>query len=153
MFQIFDYYSASGMVLLWFCFFECITIAYVYGVEKFYEDIQDMIGYRLNPWLKICWLIFTPIITMVCFILISFSGIFFQILVIILYFQGILLFSIVTYKPLTYNRTYVYPTWAQVIGWSMALVPMSMIPIYFTYYLVTSPGGSLLQVGTYILFV
>lgn len=64
-FQVFDYYGASGMVLLWFCFFESVAIAYVYGVSRFYDNITAMIGYKLSPWLKICWLTFTPIVTMV----------------------------------------------------------------------------------------
>ncbi|XP_065350626.1 sodium- and chloride-dependent GABA transporter 2-like [Cloeon dipterum] len=116
-FQVFDYYGASGMVLLWFCFFESIAIAYFYGVNKFYNNITTMIGYRLNPWLKICWLTFTPIVTM-----------------------GILIFSIYSYTPLTYNRTYTYPLWAQAFGWTLALVPMSIIPGYFIWDLYNRPG-------------
>lgn len=65
LFQVFDYFAASGMVLLWFCFFECIAVAYGYGAERFYNDITDMIGYRISPWLKACWLVLTPIVTMV----------------------------------------------------------------------------------------
>lgn len=31
MFQLFDYYAASGVCLLWVAFFECIAVAWVYG--------------------------------------------------------------------------------------------------------------------------
>jgi hypothetical protein len=63
------------------------------------------------------------------------------------YFQGILLFSMSAYAPLTYNRTYIYPLWAQGIGWMLALVPMSVIPIYFFWYLLTRKGTTLHQVN------
>ena len=65
MFQLFDYYAASGMVLLLFCFFESIAMGWVYGGKNFYENIEDMIGRKLCPWLRFCWQFVTPAITMV----------------------------------------------------------------------------------------
>lgn len=67
MFQIFDFYAASGIVLLWICFCESICVAYFYGADKFYNDIYQMIGYPLIPWFKYCWKYFTPVITLVSY--------------------------------------------------------------------------------------
>ncbi|XP_014245066.1 sodium- and chloride-dependent taurine transporter-like [Cimex lectularius] len=116
-FQLFDYYGASGMVLLWFCFFECIAVAYFYGMDKFYANVKEMVGYKLHIWFKICWKWLTPIVTM-----------------------GILIFSTVQSLPLTYNRKYIYPAWAINIGRAMALIPMIIIPLYFVLYFMTRSG-------------
>ncbi|XP_012988176.2 sodium- and chloride-dependent creatine transporter 1 [Esox lucius] len=116
-FQLFDYYSASGMTLLWQAFWECIVVSWVYGADRFMDDIARMIGYRPFPWMKWCWSFITPCVCM-----------------------GIFLFHLFNYKPLTYNNTYVYPWWGEVIGWCMALMSMLCIPVSVLYKLCRSTG-------------
>lgn len=116
-FQLFDYYSASGMTLLWQAFWECIVVSWVYGADRFMDDIARMIGYRPFPWMKWCWSFITPCVCM-----------------------GIFLFHLFNYKPLTYNNTYVYPWWGEVIGWCMALMSMLCIPVSVLYKLCRATG-------------
>lgn len=35
------------------------------GVDNFYDGLEDMIGYRPNPWMKWSWTIITPVLCMV----------------------------------------------------------------------------------------
>nr|XP_022345993.1 sodium- and chloride-dependent creatine transporter 1-like isoform X2 [Crassostrea virginica] len=106
-FQLYDYYSTSGMVMLWVCFWECIVIGWIFGSEKFNDAIELMIGYRINKWFHFCWKYITPLVT-----------------------TGIFLFQVVGFKPLKYNNVYEYPPWAQAIGLMLALVSMICIPIF-----------------------
>ncbi|KAI5610519.1 sodium- and chloride-dependent creatine transporter 1, partial [Silurus asotus] len=117
-FQLFDYYSASGMTLLWQAFWECIVVAWVYGADRFMDDIARMIGYRPFPWMKWCWSFLTPCVCM-----------------------GIFVFHLVNYKPLTYNNVYVYPWWGEMIGWCMALSSMLCIPVSVAYKLIMAKGS------------
>ncbi|XP_018593282.1 sodium- and chloride-dependent creatine transporter 1 isoform X2 [Scleropages formosus] len=61
-FQLFDYYSASGMTLLWQAFWECVVLAWVYGADRFMDDVARMIGYRPLPYMKWCWSYVTPLV-------------------------------------------------------------------------------------------
>uniref|UniRef100_A0A8C7W1J0 Transporter n=1 Tax=Oncorhynchus mykiss TaxID=8022 RepID=A0A8C7W1J0_ONCMY len=116
-FQLFDYYAASGVCLLWVAFFECIAIAWIYGADNFYDAIEDMIGYRPNPWMKWSWTFITPVLCAGCFI-----------------------FSLVKYKPLTYNKVYEYPDWSIGLGWSLALASMICIPMVMVIKILQSDG-------------
>uniref|UniRef100_A0A452UFZ7 Transporter n=1 Tax=Ursus maritimus TaxID=29073 RepID=A0A452UFZ7_URSMA len=59
-FQLFDYYASSGICLLFLAVFEVICVGWVYGADRFYDNIEDMIGYRPWPLVKISWLFLTP---------------------------------------------------------------------------------------------
>ncbi|XP_027713150.1 sodium- and chloride-dependent betaine transporter [Vombatus ursinus] len=107
-FQLFDYYASSGMCLLFLSFFEVICISWVYGANRFYDNIEDMIGYRPWPLVKICWLFLTPGLCLATF-----------------------LFSLIKYTPLKYNNIYVYPPWGYSIGWMLALSSMICVPLFF----------------------
>lgn len=65
MFQILDSYAVSGFCLLFLIFFECISISWCYGIQRFYDGIKDMIGYYPMGWWKFCWVFTTPAI---CFV-------------------------------------------------------------------------------------
>ncbi|KAM9824348.1 LOW QUALITY PROTEIN: sodium- and chloride-dependent GABA transporter 2-like [Neosynchiropus ocellatus] len=116
-FQLFDYYAASGMCLLFMAIFETVCIAWVYGVERFYDNIEDMIGYRPGPYIKYCWLFLTPATCI-----------------------GTFAFSLIKYTPLKYNNDYVYPWWGYAIGWLLALSSMVCIPLWMIYKLSTTQG-------------
>uniref|UniRef100_A0A3B3UEK0 Transporter n=1 Tax=Poecilia latipinna TaxID=48699 RepID=A0A3B3UEK0_9TELE len=116
-FQLFDYYAASGMCLLLMSIFETVCIAWVYGADRFYDNIEDMIGYRPGPYIKYCWLFFTPATCI-----------------------GTFAFSLIKYTPLKYNNVYVYPWWGYFIGWLLALSSMVCIPLWMVYKLSTTQG-------------
>ncbi len=60
--------------------------------------------------------------------------------------QVVFCMSAYSYSELTYNRVYKYPQWSIVIGWMMACLSVTMIPIIMAYKLFTTEG-TLYEVG------
>lgn len=55
--------------------------------------------------------------------------------------QAVFLFSLIKYKPLKYNNSYVYPPWGYVVGWLMALSSMVCVPLYAIFILLKTKGS------------
>ncbi|XP_071144363.1 sodium- and chloride-dependent taurine transporter-like [Mytilus edulis] len=107
-FELFNFYSTCIIILL-IGFFECVAVAWVYGVRRFYDNVEMMLGRRINPYMGFCWTFLSP---MFCL--------------------GMFLMSIINYSNLEYKRpsgVYEYPGWAIAIGWSMASFSVMFIPL------------------------
>lgn len=102
--QIIDWYCASFSLML-ISFFECIAIAWVYGVDRFYKDIELMIGFRPTRLWSFAWRFVTPVAILFIWV-----------------------FSIVTLGPVTYG-TKSYPAWAVKFGWCLGVCSVCPIPI------------------------
>ncbi|CAD5120248.1 DgyrCDS8820 [Dimorphilus gyrociliatus] len=122
-FQLFDYYSGGRIVVL-VAVFECVAIAHVYGVNRYWMNLEYMMGRRIQPLLKWFWFSVTPILDLTIFIL-----------------------ACVTYSELTYNKTYTYPKWAIAIGWSLAALSVIMIPIVAIVKIISSEGSLMKRVA------
>lgn len=103
--QLMDKYAANWSVLL-IAISECILVAWVYGANRFLDNVQQMIGPRGRLW-RFFWTWMWKVITP--------AALFF-----------ILCFNWVEYEPLRYG-TYVYPKWANVLGWVISMLPILVV--------------------------
>ncbi|XP_032894564.1 sodium- and chloride-dependent glycine transporter 2 [Amblyraja radiata] len=116
MLQLVDTYAASYSLVI-IAIFELVGVSYIYGLKRFCEDIEMMIGFQPNYFWRICWAFFTP--TILTFIL---------------------CFSFYQWEPLTYE-TYKYPAWSMVMGWLMLASSVIWIPIMFVIKMHLAPGS------------
>uniref|UniRef100_A0A8C1WZP2 Solute carrier family 6 member 5 n=1 Tax=Cyprinus carpio TaxID=7962 RepID=A0A8C1WZP2_CYPCA len=56
MLQLVDTFAASYSLVI-IAIFELIGISYIYGLQRFCEDIEMMIGFQPNKFWRICWFI------------------------------------------------------------------------------------------------
>ncbi|XP_057312822.1 sodium-dependent neutral amino acid transporter B(0)AT1-like [Hydractinia symbiolongicarpus] len=67
LFQLFDEYSVSfGLVVI--AFFQTIAISWVYGTDRFADDIEYMTGKRPYLFWMICWKYISPVAIFIIFV-------------------------------------------------------------------------------------
>ncbi|CAI9734865.1 sodium- and chloride-dependent glycine transporter 1-like [Octopus vulgaris] len=123
--QIMDWYCASFSLML-ISLAECVVIAWIYGVDRFYKDIELMIGYQPCRWWKISWCFITPAVILF-----------------------IWLFSVSTLGPVTYGDIQ-YPPWAIRFGWILGLVSLVPIPLVMIYSIYRAEGTFMERVKSLI---
>lgn len=65
-FNMYDNYAAAGWCLFFIGICECITISWLYGINKYWNRVMHMFGFRLRvPWFKYAWAFVAPIVTAV----------------------------------------------------------------------------------------
>ena len=139
-FQILDSYAVSGFCLLFLIFFECISISWCFGIQRFYDGIKDMIGYYPLGWWKFCWVFTTPAICCVSIInLTLFKSLLHNLIIVIE--QGVFIFNLIQFTPIKYLG-YEYPWWAHAFGWFTALSSMLCIPGYALWLWHNTPGDT-----------
>ncbi|KAG5848884.1 sodium- and chloride-dependent glycine transporter 2-like [Anguilla anguilla] len=115
MLQLVDTFAASYSLVI-IAIFELVGVSYIYGLQRFCEDIEMMIGFQPNKFWRVCWAFVTP--TILTFIL------------------GLSLYQ---WKVMTYED-YTYPTWSMVLGWLMVICSVIWIPIMFVIKMHLAPG-------------
>uniref|UniRef100_A0A8C0IA80 Solute carrier family 6 member 2 n=1 Tax=Bubo bubo TaxID=30461 RepID=A0A8C0IA80_BUBBB len=100
---------AAGTSILFAVLMEAIGVSWFYGVDRFSEDIQQMMGFKPGLYWRLCWKFVSP-----AFLLF------------------VVIVSIINFKPLTYDD-YTFPLWANRIGWGIALSSMILVPAYIIY--------------------
>ncbi|XP_060075942.1 sodium- and chloride-dependent GABA transporter 1-like [Ylistrum balloti] len=99
LFQLADWY-VYAFAPMFFTLIECITVAWIYGAERFSADVELMIGRRVPGYIKFCWRFLSPLLLVVMM-----TAVF------------------VSYVPPTYGK-YVYPEWVSGAGWIYATLPV-----------------------------
>uniref|UniRef100_A0A8C8IUB5 Transporter n=1 Tax=Oncorhynchus tshawytscha TaxID=74940 RepID=A0A8C8IUB5_ONCTS len=107
---------AAGTSILFGVLIEAIGVSWFYGVDRFSEDIERMMGFKPGLYWRLCWKFVSPTFLLV-----------------------VVIASIVTSTGLSYDD-YVFPSWSNVIGWGVALSSMMFVPIYAIYKFLSMPG-------------
>ncbi|XP_069121809.1 sodium- and chloride-dependent glycine transporter 1-like isoform X1 [Argopecten irradians] len=102
--QLMDWYlsSISLMVLVGT---EVTALAWVYGADRLYNDIEAMIGYKPTKLWMLLWKFIMPIL-----------------------YACLWLVGVINHQPVAYGST-PYPGWSIGIGWIIALLPLIPIPL------------------------
>ncbi|CAK9801905.1 Sodium-dependent nutrient amino acid transporter 1 [Anthophora plagiata] len=97
-----DYYGGTFVAII-VGVLEMVSVFWVYGLSNFLNDVEFMLGGRPSIYWRFCWALITPTLMIV-----------------------ILIYTIATYKPPTYDGVQ-FPTYAYGIGWFVFSLGMLLI--------------------------
>ncbi|RVE74797.1 hypothetical protein OJAV_G00025580 [Oryzias javanicus] len=100
---------AAGTSILFGVLIEAIGVSWFYGVDRFSEDIERMMGFKPGLYWRLCWKFVSPVFLL--FVVIA---------------------STLTSTGLKYDE-YVFPEWANHLGWAVAMSSMLFVPFYAMY--------------------
>uniref|UniRef100_H2MER4 Transporter n=1 Tax=Oryzias latipes TaxID=8090 RepID=H2MER4_ORYLA len=100
---------AAGTSILFAVLIEAIGVSWFYGVDRFSEDIEQMMGFKPGLYWRLCWKFVSPVFLL--FVVIA---------------------STVTSSGLKYGD-YVFPNGANLLGWGVAMSSMLFVPFYAIY--------------------
>uniref|UniRef100_A0A5K3EHC9 Transporter n=2 Tax=Mesocestoides corti TaxID=53468 RepID=A0A5K3EHC9_MESCO len=118
-FQLFDYYVGSRIVLL-VAMFECIVIGFAFGARRFEKCLRKMYNRQFFYFPSIIYCGIVPWFSLALFI-----------------------FSVIVYGKLTYKRSsdvYEFPQYSVMVGWLLASCSVICIPIVAVYRIVKAEG-------------
>ncbi|KAG7483755.1 hypothetical protein MATL_G00041620 [Megalops atlanticus] len=115
-FQLMDHYTAI-VSIMFLAFFEVVAVCWIYGVKRLSQNVVEMTGKKPNIFFIVCLTVISPLLVLI-----------------------ILVFSVIQFKPARYE-SYVYPPWAQGIGWIIALASIIWIPVGAVHTLWVLPGS------------
>ncbi|KAG9341966.1 hypothetical protein JZ751_018283, partial [Albula glossodonta] len=107
---------AAGTSILFGVLIEAIGVSWFYGVDRFSEDIERMMGFKPGLYWRLCWKFVSP--AFLLFVVVA---------------------SIVTSTGVRYDD-YIFPRWSNVVGWAIAMSSMLFVPFYAIYKFITVPG-------------
>lgn len=114
-FQLLDRYAAGYSILI-AVLFETIAVSWIYGTNRFCDDIYDMVGFYPGIYWRVCWKFVAPI-----------------------FLLFIIVYGLFGQQPLQYDN-YFYPDWANNLGWCIAGSSVIMIPLVAIFKILTTRG-------------
>ncbi|OWF52218.1 sodium-dependent serotonin transporter-like [Mizuhopecten yessoensis] len=114
--QLLDSFGAP-IAIIFVVFLEAVAVSWIYGVNRFCDDIESMLGFRPGIYWRVCWSIISPFFLLILFIL-----------------------SLIDPMPPQYG-SYDFPQWSFILGWIIVCSSLICIPGYMIYKFFRTPGS------------
>ncbi|XP_031631151.1 sodium-dependent nutrient amino acid transporter 1-like [Contarinia nasturtii] len=112
-----DFFGASFIVFI-LAIAEMVAVCWIYGVDRLCRDAEFMINRNPGRYWRTCWGILTPLIMIV-----------------------ILIYTLISYKPLKY-KDQLYPPTAYAIGWTISAIGLMQLPLWAVYTVIKQNGDT-----------